>query len=431
MLVNRSSDGVELDSFGAWVTLLSASMFFFFVFGQMNVMNTIQGELVRDLHLTEHDISNLYSAFFYGNVLFVVPAGLILDRVEIKKLLISVFVLALLATGLFASVKSVQLMALARFVLGLVGAFGFISLVKLSARCFTSRRMGLAVAVFSSWCTVGGMIAQAPAAWLMQRIGWRSTLQCMVLVGLLFAFMQCFAIRLPANGTDRVDGSMDSDGTHHIDEAEYQWWNSIRLVANNAQNWLCGLYSSATNLAVFLLGGVFGVPFLRIAHGYDLLDASMIVSTLFLGMIIGNIVFGKLPEYFGLRKPPMVIGAIAHVIVSLIILLAHGISVWQMTLLFALCGVVSGCQVLSYPVIAESNAASLTATASSLSAMLLVAGGTVAHVYSALLMWHGNSEWVASDFARANLLLLSASLLALLCAIRVKETYCRSIVDSR
>ncbi len=417
-----AQDKIALDSVGSWISLLSASMFFFFTFCQMNILNTIQGEMVQELHCTEQAISDLYSALCYGNMLFIIPAGMILDRAPIKQLIILLFSALLAAVLLFATSSSLQVMLVARFILGLLAAFGFTSLIKLASLCFSSQRMGVATAVFSAWCTVGGMLAQAPAAWLMKQVGWRCTLYILVALGLLFVVVQCFAIRVP-----RQSGATATAAASKNTNLLQQLLASIKLSLQNPQNWLCGIYNCSVNLPIFLLGGVFGVPFLTQARGFSLLDASTIVSLLFVGLIIGNLLFGKLPDLWQRRKPPMILGALCNVAIIAMILMTQQASFMQMALLFGLCGIANGCQVMGYPVIVESNRLEITATASSITCMLLVAGGALAPFYSKLLSWSGHTPLQPGDFTRANLLLLTAAVVALICSLLITETYCKPL----
>lgn len=414
----KNDNGIKIDGIGAWITLFSASMFFFFVYGQMNVLNTLQSVMIRDLGLRESAISKLYAAFFYGNLIWVLPAGLILDRVSLKRAIMLLFSIALVATLLFAVTDNFNLMLLARFLLGSVGAFGFISLVKISSICFSSSRLGLATAAFSAWCTIGGMVVQTPVAHYLALIGWRNTLMVMVLIGAFFLLLQSFAIRLPKAASNAKTANTT---------APRSIFTSLRQVLFNCQNWLCGIFSSCANLAVFLLGGVFGVPFLIRTHHYSFIIASSIISLLFAGLIVGNLIFGKLPDWFHKRKPPMYIGSIMNLAIIGLILIAKNAPIGYMATLFALYGISAGCQVLSYPVITESNELANTAAASSLVSMILVAGGTLSQLYSTLLYLKGEQ----ADFTMANGLLALAAVVALLCALGVKETNCQPLAGTR
>ncbi len=63
---------------------LTASLFFFYEFIQLNLFNPISVQLMLDFHLNAVQLGNLASTFFYGNALFLFPAGMLLDRFSTK-----------------------------------------------------------------------------------------------------------------------------------------------------------------------------------------------------------------------------------------------------------------------------------------------------------------------------------------------------------
>ena len=78
----------------AWIVTLTASLFFFYEFIQLNLFNAIAVDLMQDFHLDAAQLGNLSSMYFYANALFLFPAGMMLDRFSAKKLLL--FAVALL-----------------------------------------------------------------------------------------------------------------------------------------------------------------------------------------------------------------------------------------------------------------------------------------------------------------------------------------------
>ena len=75
-------------TFQAWLVILSASLYFFYEFIQLNLFNAIDVPLMRDFHLGAAGLGQLASLYFYANATFLFPAGIMLDRFSTRRLLL-------------------------------------------------------------------------------------------------------------------------------------------------------------------------------------------------------------------------------------------------------------------------------------------------------------------------------------------------------
>jgi hypothetical protein len=102
-------------------------------------------------------------------------------------------------------------------------------------------------------------------------------------------------------------------------------------------------------------------------------------------------------------------------------------------IVFAL-GLFTSAQIISYPLIAESNSTALTSTAIGIASILIMGGGAV---FEPLFGWLLNYGWdhtvvdgvarySAQDFHRALLILPITGLISILVAWMAKETFCRN-----
>lgn len=103
-------------------------------------------------------------------------------------------------------------------------------------------------------------------------------------------------------------------------------------------------------------------------------------------------------------------------------------------LIFAL-GFFTSAQIISYPLIAESNSPALTSTALGIASVLIMGGGAVfAPLFGWLLnlYWdhrivNGVAHYSIHNFYHAMLILPLTALLSLLFACLVKETHCKIV----
>ena len=163
----------------------------------------------------------------------------------------------------------------------------------------------------------------------------------------------------------------------------------------------------------------------------------MVNSMLFLGAIIGGPLIGWGSDRLGLRVLPMKLGALASFLVFLAILYLP-VSLASMAALFFLLGFFTAAQVISYALVAESSSPTMTATAVSM-VSIMTQGGYILYqsIFGRLLLWHGEMHMVGgvpvyslADYQMAAMILPLGLGLALLIALKLKETHCRQTQES-
>jgi len=85
-----------------WIVCLTAGLFFFYEFIQMNMFNAISVELMRDFGVKGTDLGNLSAMYLYGDVVFLFPAGILLDRFSVRRLILIAMGICILSTVGFA-----------------------------------------------------------------------------------------------------------------------------------------------------------------------------------------------------------------------------------------------------------------------------------------------------------------------------------------
>ena len=117
----------EINSSRAWLICLVMSLFFFYEFVQMNVFDSIAQDVLVDFSLTAASVGYLASMYFYGNVLMVIPAGMLLDRFSTKKIALAAMCVSTFGTIVFSQTHNVYLAEFCRFLAGMGAGFCFLS----------------------------------------------------------------------------------------------------------------------------------------------------------------------------------------------------------------------------------------------------------------------------------------------------------------
>ena len=193
------------------------------------------------------------------------------------------------------------------------------------------------------------------------------------------------------------------------------------------------------NTPLGILGAIWGTSYFVNVHHISALEASSVVSMIFLGTIVGAPSVGWISDKIGYRKKPMLVGTGLALLIILFVITHPELGLTPLLGLFFLLGLFTSTQVLSYPTIAESNPALLTATAVSVVSLTTQGGSALLQPLFGKLLdkgWDGtvvNSMPVYSgeQYQLAIMLIPAAFLVALVVAgLFLKETHCKPYVES-
>jgi MFS family permease len=312
-----------------------------------------------------------------------------------------------------------------RFFTGLAAAFCFLSCIRLASRWFPTYKLALVVGVIVTMAMMGGMIAQTPLTYLTDQFGWRHALRFDALlgIGILLVISLCVRNFPPdqCNDSHASNNKLKSDG----------FWRVLKTTLMNKQNWLGGIYTSLLNLPIFILGGTWGSLYLMQAHGFSHQSSSYIDSMIFVGTIIGSPLVGWISDKLGRRKTPMMVCSILSILVIFALMIApYQLPLTVFMLLFFALGLFTSAQVISYPLIAESNPIEITATAESIASVLIMSGGMMVPVFGWLMGLHWHHTYLnhapfysTGDYRLAMSILPVAFLLSLITSFLIRETY--------
>jgi MFS family permease len=410
----------------AWIVTLTAALFFFYGFIQLIFPNAINAQLMHAFNLNASALGWLVSMYFCANALFLFPAGILLDRFSTKKLLLLAVVLCTAGTFIFAWAPNYWVAAAGRFVVGTGAAFCFLSCIRLASRWFLPSQMALVTGVVVTMAMLGGFVAQSPMVFLTAWMGWRNAILLDGALGIVIILAILFIVQ------DRPPNSHEEAKADKAKLQSLGFWRSIKLVLLNPNNWLGGIYTSLLNLPVFLLGGLWGMTYLVQAHHLSEVQASYATSMLFVGVILGSPIFGWVSDHIGRRCLPMIVGAIASLIVMLAIMYLPDLSLSALIVLFFLMGFVTSSQVLSYPTIAELNPTALTSTAVSVASMTIMLSGVIFEPFFGRLLELNWDHTVVNnvpiysihDFNTAMWIMPIGFLIGIITAFFIRETYC-------
>lgn len=416
-----------------WFVCFSAALFFFYEFIQMNMLNSLGDAIAKEYVITATELGNLSACYFYANLMFLLVAGLLLDRYSTRLIILVSMVTCVLGTVLFALSDSILLAGICRFVSGVGSAFCFLSSVRLASRWFPPSRLALIVGLVVTMAMLGGVVAQTPLTILAAHIGWRHSLLVVAGIGVLITIIIWQFVQ------DRPAGQ---EALHQVEQQELQamgFWQAQKAAFLRRQNWLGGIYTCLLNQPVSLLGALWGNSYLQKVHNLTATDASYVTTMIFLGTVIGSPLAGWISDQMGYRRRLMLIGAVLSVALVLAVIYLPNLTMPKLLILFFALGFITSTQVISYPTVAESNPKILTATSVSVVSICAIGGYAVFQPLFGRIMdwsWSGQMEgeiriYTATDYHLAIKVLPIMFVVALIAAFFLRETYCRTYENNK
>lgn len=415
-----------------WLVCLSAAGFFFYQYIQITSFNVLKPDLMLAFNTTSASLSLLASLYFYGTILFLIPAGIMLDNLSTRTIILLAMSISLVGLLIFTTSTSMIAAGCGRFLVGLSGGpFCFLSMMRLASRWFPENRLAFVTGVLVSFGMVGGIIAQTPFIYLVQSMGWQNAMYVnlglgLVLTTLVYLFVYDYPVGKEAEYNQQIAFNR-----------EMGFVNGLKIVVTKAQNWYCGIFASLLNLPIFVFGALMGILYLTDIFGVSRIQASIICSGLFLGMIIGAPTFGYISDKLHLRKVPMLLGLIICLISVIILLKSSSLSVISLAILFYLIGFGSSSQVIAYPTVTESNPIALTGSALSLASTIIMAGGAIFQPLIGYMleknwdkaMYNGLPKYTPNDYDCAFWVVPASIVIAGIIVWFIRETYCRRTIS--
>lgn len=404
-----------------WLVCFSASLFFAYELMQMHMMNAISPMLMRDLGLNATQFGYLSATYLLADVIFLLPAGIILDRYSTRKVILSALFFCIIGTAGFGFAKSLPTACVCHFLSGIGNAFCFLSCMMLIARWFPSDKQAFIVGLVITIGMLGGVVAQSPFSLLAQIFEWRGALLIDAGIGIgIFALIFAFVHDAPKQNADVET----KEEIHAV-----PFWTGVKKSVFNLQNICCGIYTGLMNLPLMIISAVWGSLFLTQVHNIPLARASFIVSMICMGTIVGSPLFGLFSDRIQKRRSPMVFGGCASLVVMLLIMLIKDPSEATLTLLFFLLGLATSSQVIGYPTITESNPKELTGTSMGVAAVIIMGMAAIIQPLSGRLldsMWDGTMAggfplYSLSAFLAAFSIFPLGFILALVAVLMIKE----------
>ena len=422
-MAKAKNSALHLSTENSWMPVLiclSSGLYVMFEFFQLSMLNQINPILREVFSANSVEISRLANSYPLINILFLLPAGIILDRYSTRRVILITFSICILSTIGFALATSWALIVIFHGLTGIGDAFCLAAGVILISRWLPDFQRATYIGFLVTMNYVGGILAQGPMHFLIVSFGWRQAVLIDAAVGALILTGMFLIIRDHPVNDIRIKPKKSILKHDSI-------WKETKRATKLTQTWLVGLYIAFMDSPVIILGSLWGASYLQVAHSLTRATSSIIISAFFIGIIIGCPLCGFLSDKIKRRKPIMYIGAIGLCLLYLPFIFGFLLSDKFLLCQFFLMGICSSAQVLGYPLISENNYTKDIGKATSIATLLVILVGAIGGgVYSQILEISApgtSTNYAVEHYQYAMWILPIASVLALFLLYFIKEAH--------
>jgi MFS family permease len=308
------------------------SLFFLYGFMLRVSPSVMVDELMREFQVSALVLGNLSAIYFYVYAAVQIPIGIMMDRIGPRVLMSVASLLCALGCVLFASAESIWLAYVGRFFIGLGSAFSWVGVLTIIATSLPARNFAGFTGGGQLAGTSGAILGQAPLALVIEMAGWRFGLYGLGLLGVLLATGLWLTVQ-----------PVRRDAVSSVPLRQ-----SFRTAASNPQTWLFALIGMSLTGPVLAYAGLWGVPWFAAVKDMPRSEAAPLLSTVFVGWLIGAPLMGWLSDKLQRRVLLLVCGTLISTLTIVGVLYVPDLSVRTIAALLFVGGIGGSVMILTF-----------------------------------------------------------------------------------
>jgi len=356
----------QVSRFLPWLIWLLAVFFYGYEFIQRVSMSVYIPAMMHDLNLDATAAGLLGGSFYYAYAIMQLPVGLITDRFGPKYPALAGLGLMIFGTFLMSSIHSLHIGLIARFLVGMGGAFAFICTMQFIILWFPRERFAGLAGLTNFMGYIGASIGVAPIAFLSNAYGWRTTLMFTGVLGILIFIGIAIFVQRKAN-------HLECDG---LPRPEKSALKNLGRTMKKPINWVNGLYCTLTVGPTSAFAALWGVKFLTQSYDITSTEAASALTAVFLGVAVGSPLIGWISDRVGKRRLFLVLSALISCATTLTLILMHNLPLIAIQTLCFVFGFMQSVHVLCFANSRDYNV-DHAASAIAFTNMALILGGAI------------------------------------------------------
>ena len=406
----------------AWLIWGLAATFYFSDYLARVAPGVMHRFLQIDFGINEAGFGILTASFYIPYILMQIPVGLTVDRISIRWILTIMSLITAFGCCVFGLADGLAMASVGRMLIGFSAAFAFISALRLATSWFPPAMLGLLAGLTQALGMLGAAAGEAPVSFLVSSVGWRHS---MLIIAFLFIALAALLYQYIQDNPN--------DKTHEFHfENRLSIFESLRVILSHRQTWLNAFYAGFLFAPTAVIGESIGPAYLQYGRGLTAHAAAFATGLIFIGWGIGGPISGWLSDKIGRRKPMMIGSAICGLILTSLFVFYPTMDKTTAYLLFFAFGLTNTGVAIAYAVSTEIHDRNVVGTSIAFTNMASIfVGASMQPIVGRLVdMVSGTRGYnvetlLLTDFQYGFRILPVCSLIALILAFTVKETYCK------
>lgn len=321
----------------AYLAWASIAIFYFYVYIMRVAPGVMIHEIRQEFGLTADAFATLGSFYLYAYSLLQIPLGILVDRIGVRKVILSSIFLCIGGTALFALTRTFVLVQISRVMIGAGSGAAFMCALKVIADRLPAGKRGFLMGLTLTLGTIGALAAGKPLAFLVDTVGWRTTVLFSSILGFLVFFVAFLFLPKRAPGRSTLEQeTMQSIGSNILSVVKN---GRVMLYAFLA----IGLYTPLSALAE-LWGTAFLMQKFELPRG----DAAHTTMMMFIGLAAGSIFMPWLCEKYHLLDRAIQVCCVGALCLFAFLLFGPVVNSNQLTLLMLLIGFFGGGEMMCF-----------------------------------------------------------------------------------
>lgn len=408
----------------AWLVWGLAATFYFSDYLARVAPGVMHRYLQVDFGINEAGFGILTASFYIPYILMQIPVGLTVDRISIRVLLTIMSLITAFGCVVFGLADSLTTASIGRMLIGFSAAFAFICSLRLATSWFPPTMLGLLSGLTQALGMLGAAAGEAPVSFLVANVGWRYSMLVMAILFVILSFLMYLYIQ-------------DKPGEHRHEVRfvpRVSILESLKIILSCKQTWVNALYAGFLFGPTAVIGEAIGPAYLQFGRGLGLHAAAFATGLIFIGWGISGPLSGWISDKLGRRKPIMIASALFGLVLTTILVFYPKLNELSIYWLLFIFGVTNTGVAIAYAVSTELHERNVVGTSIAFTNMTSIfVGASLQPIVGWLVdneagtRGYNVSSLVFTDFQAGLKILPLCSLIALILAFTIKETYCKPV----
>lgn len=420
-----------------WMVVACSALFYMYQFMIRVSPNVMHEALLMHFSIDSAGLGLMVGTFYWSYAAIQIPLGITIDRLGPRLCLCGAACLCAIACFIFGHTTRPFIGGIARLLMGMGSACGFIGTIKLGTMWLDPKHVAKVTGFIILMGTTGACLGGAPLELLLKKTGFVMTMQLLGLIGIGVGIL----IYLVVNNHPDVD--------HHEELPNlYQNTHPLKNIARlikTPQTWILAVYGMLMYLPITILGVGWGVPFIKRLANVSELIAVSVVSTMFLGAALGGPVWAFFSDHIKSRRIPLIIGATVTAAIWFVVFTVK-LPLYMLYSFFFMGGFVYPAKSLTFASICEMMPLKMSGISVAFVNMIVMATGIIFHpLIGGMIdahwdgrMLHNMPYYTVEDYRFALLIIPALLMLSGILAFFMGETHpdhklpkeCGPIIDT-